>query len=61
MLSEYPLVKSFIVYKETPSYFPFVSLGISPPYLLTRSGKFVIKNKQSIIGKEAVTAVVDTT
>jgi hypothetical protein len=31
MLSEYPVVKSFIVDKETPSYFPFLSLGVSSP------------------------------
>jgi hypothetical protein len=25
MVYEYPVVKSFIVYKETPSYFPFLA------------------------------------
>jgi hypothetical protein len=30
MLSEYPLMKSFIVDKETPSYFLFFAWGYPP-------------------------------
>ena len=60
MLSEYPLVKSFMGYKETPSYFLFSPWGYPPlppdPFV------GICRQKQRcLVVKEDMAAVADPT